>query len=135
YLITGGAGGVGLRIAASLAERARVHLVLTGRSAEPRAAAAAALDALADRALSVTYRAVDVTDRARVAELVAQLRAEHGGITGVVHAAGVLHDALLADTTDAHLDAVLAPKVRGAEALHAATLDEPLEFFALFTSV
>ncbi|MEW2218411.1 SDR family NAD(P)-dependent oxidoreductase [Streptomyces sp. NPDC006990] len=135
YLITGGAGGVGLRIAASLAERARVHLVLTGRSAEPRAEAGAALDALADSALSVTYRAVDVTDRARVAELVAQVRAEHGGITGVVHAAGVLRDALLADTTDADLDAVLAPKVRGAEALHAATLDEPLEFFALFTSV
>ncbi|WP_346660113.1 SDR family NAD(P)-dependent oxidoreductase [Streptomyces sp. WMMB303] len=135
YLITGGAGGVGLRIAASLAERARVHLVLTGRSAQPRAEARAALDALADSALSVTYRAVDVTDRARVADLVAQVRAEHGGITGVVHAAGVLRDALLADTTDADLDAVLAPKLYGAEALNVATLDEPLEFFALFTSV
>ncbi|WP_431980527.1 SDR family NAD(P)-dependent oxidoreductase [Streptomyces qinglanensis] len=135
YLITGGAGGVGLRIAASLAERARVHLVLTGRSSAPRPEARAALDALADSALSVTYRAADVTDPSRMADLVAQVRAEHGGITGVVHAAGVLRDALLADTTDAHLDTVLAPKLRGAEALHAATLDEPLEFFALFTSV
>ncbi|MBO8191789.1 SDR family NAD(P)-dependent oxidoreductase [Streptomyces oryzae] len=135
YLVTGGAGGVGLSIAASLADRARVHLVLTGRSAEPRPRARAAIDELAGSALSVTYHQTDVTDQAQVEALVARVRAEHGGVNGVVHAAGVLRDALLADITDADLDAVLAPKVRGAEVLHAATLDEPLEFFALFTSV
>ncbi|MER5705791.1 SDR family NAD(P)-dependent oxidoreductase, partial [Micromonospora sp. NPDC002296] len=135
YLVTGGAGGVGLSIAASIADRARVHLVLVGRSAEPGPDARAAVDELAGRALSVTYRAVDVADPVQVEALVAQVRAAHGGITGVVHAAGVLRDALLADTTDAYLDAVLAPKVRGAAVLHAATLGEPLEFFALFTSI
>ncbi|HWH00459.1 MAG TPA: SDR family NAD(P)-dependent oxidoreductase, partial [Pilimelia sp.] len=135
YLVTGGAGGVGLRIAAGLAARAHVHLVLVGRAAEPAARARAAIDDLATRARSVTYRAADVADPAQAAALVAEVRAAHGAITGVVHAAGVLRDALLADTTDAHLDAVLAPKVRAAAALAAATRDEPLEFFALFTSV
>ena len=35
YLVTGGAGAVGLSVAAGLAERARIHLVLVGRAAEP----------------------------------------------------------------------------------------------------
>ncbi|MEV4315703.1 SDR family NAD(P)-dependent oxidoreductase [Actinocrispum sp. NPDC049592] len=131
YLITGGAGGVGLRIAAGLAEQAQVHLVLAGRSAAPPVT----LDSLAANALSVTYRSVDVADQTQVEALVAEVRTTHGGLNGVVHAAGVLRDALLTDITDADLDTVLAPKIQGAAALHAATLGEPLEFFALFTSI
>ncbi|QBQ60372.1 Polyketide synthase PksL [Saccharomonospora xinjiangensis] len=135
YLITGGAGGVGLRIARAIAARARVHLVLVGRSDEPGPGARAALEALAATALSVTYRAVDVTDAGRVGDLIGELRAAHGGVHGVVHAAGIVRDALLTDLEQADLDAVLAPKVRGAVVLHEATRDEPLDVFALFTSV
>ncbi|MCP2251335.1 Acyl transferase domain-containing protein [Prauserella aidingensis] len=135
YVITGGAGALGLEIADGLAARGDVHLVLTGRSAEPPPEAGAAIDALSLRARSVRYRAVDVIDETQMVDLVAELRRELGPVAGVVHAAGVLDDALLDDLTAERLDAVLAPKLRGAAALQAALTGESLDFLAFFTSV
>ena len=129
YLITGGAGGLARIFAAALrAQEPAAKLVLAGRSAP-------ALDKAAELArLGAEYRVCDVADEATVARLVAEVRAAHGAIRGVLHTAGVLRDGQVPGKTREQLDTVLRPKVQGTLALDRALADEPLDFFVLFSS-
>ncbi len=131
YLVTGGAGGVGLHVAADIADKAPGATVwLIGRSAR-----SAALDEpLARLGPRAVYRRADVTDRAALRALVAEIRAAHGRLDGVVHAAGLTRDSLIANKSEADLRAVLAPKVAGTLALDAALGSESLDFLLLFAS-
>ncbi len=53
---------------------------------------------------------------------------------GVVHAAGVLQDGLLAQLDAAALNSVLRPKMMGGWLLHGLLENVPLDFFVLFSS-
>jgi 6-methylsalicylic acid synthase len=55
-------------------------------------------------------------------------------VAGVVHAAGVIGDELVLDTTPEAFERVLAPKVAGGLALHAAFPPGSVDFFVLFSS-
>ncbi len=57
-----------------------------------------------------------------------------GGLTGVIHAAGVLDDAPLLAKSDAGIDAVLAPKVQGLRVLDQLLPDGALDLMVLFSS-
>jgi len=131
YLITGGAGGLGLIAAREIARRVRgARLVLTGRSSRP-----AAVDALAQTGATVDYRRLDVSDPQAVAELVAAIRDGYGRLDGVLHSAGVLRDGLIARKSADDLADVFAAKVAGLEALDRATAGLDLDFLALFASI
>ena len=52
----------------------------------------------------------------------------------VVHAAGLLRDALVVNQTDSKVQDVLAPKVKGAWCLHAQLSDTYLSAFLCFSS-
>jgi acyl transferase domain-containing protein/NADP-dependent 3-hydroxy acid dehydrogenase YdfG len=93
------------------------------------------LDAIKQSGAPVRYYAVDVTDPDALARVLAEVRADWGPVTGVVHGAGVLADALIADKTDEQFDRVFATKVAGLRALLAATADDPLEMVCAFSSV
>jgi polyketide synthase PksN len=135
YLITGGGGGLGRLLLADIAERlGAATVVLAGRSPAGELADMAGT-AAPHPGIGVEYRQADVTDAAAVRALVRDVLAAHGRLTGVVHAAGVVHDGLLAGTTDEQLRAVLAPKVAGTVHLDEATRDLPLDFFVLFGSI
>ncbi|HYW51837.1 MAG TPA: SDR family NAD(P)-dependent oxidoreductase [Gemmatimonadaceae bacterium] len=133
YVITGGLGGVGLALAEWIARQARVNLVLLGRRAAP--AGAPAVRHLESLGANVRTIAVDVTDAARVADVISTIEREHESINGVIHAAGTLADGLLALKSRADMDAVLAPKVRGVQALGDALGDTALDFFVCCSSV
>lgn len=135
YLITGGAGGLGQLMADQIARSVSdATVILTGRSR---------LDGDRQRALTqgrgngcrIEYHCVDVTDRAALRALVENVSARCGGLNGVIHSAGLLHDSLFVTKTRQQFDAVLAPKVLGASYLDWATRDQPLDFFVLFSSV
>ncbi|MEU2900748.1 SDR family NAD(P)-dependent oxidoreductase [Streptomyces sp. NPDC001273] len=146
YLITGGAGGIGGRLALWLADQGARHLLLTGRSVlpdldapmasdHPQGPAVAVLKQLRDRGVHVTYEAVDVADaQAMQTMLEARRRTGLPPVRGVFHAAGVIDYTPLSDMSGAEMDRVLAAKVSGAWNLHRTLGGESVEAFVLFSS-
>lgn len=134
YLITGGAGGLGLIFAEYLATHYRARLVLTGRSVQNEAIAAACerVRACGGEAL---YVPADVCDLDSLRHAVDEAHRHFGEINGIIHSAGVLRDSFIRNKTREDFDAVLAPKLQGTLNLDAATLEEPLDFFVLFSSM
>ncbi|WP_036262317.1 type I polyketide synthase [Methylocapsa aurea] len=134
HLITGGLGGFGLETARWLVERGAQHLVLVGRSGAASLAARECLADLAAAGVSVRAEAVDVADRAAIEALFQRIGRKMPPLAGVVHAAMVLDDALIANLAPEQFEAVLAPKVLGAEYLDELTRDLPLDYFVMFSS-
>ncbi|MFP2956841.1 type I polyketide synthase [Myxococcus sp. 1LA] len=132
YLVAGGLGGLGLRVATWLAEKGARHLVLLGRSA-PSAESRARLDALEAQGVEVRVARVDIASRGAMAELFARLRGAPP-VRGIIHTAGVLRDGTLANQTPEQFREVLAPKLQGAWNLHALSEDIALDFFVGFSS-
>jgi acyl transferase domain-containing protein len=133
WLVTGGLGRLGMRLASWLAARGAGCLVLAGRS-EPSAEAAAEISRLAQAGTRVEVVRLDVTDGAAVTALVARFGAEWPPLCGVVHAAGVLDDGVLLQQDRSRLAAVLRPKLLGGWNLHLATRGLDLDAFVLFSS-
>jgi acyl transferase domain-containing protein/acyl carrier protein len=133
YLITGGFGGLGLRIAAALADRGARHLVLVGRSGMT-AAAREPIAALEARGVAVLAASADVSRDEDVARLFESVATRMPQIAGIVHAAGVRDDGLLSALDGERLAGVLAPKLAGGWHLHQHSEALPLDFFVLFSS-
>ncbi|BCJ41926.1 hypothetical protein GCM10010168_88220 [Actinoplanes ianthinogenes] len=132
-LITGG-GGLGALIARHLVTAYGVrHLVLASRRGVAAPGVAELAEELAGQGAAVTPYAVDLTDRAAVAALIAAVPAAHP-LTAVVHTAAVVDDGVLTGLTPDRLAAVLRPKADAATHLHELTRDLPLTAFVLFSS-
>ncbi|MFG2875641.1 SDR family NAD(P)-dependent oxidoreductase [Streptomyces sp. NPDC048337] len=99
----------------------------------------ATLTSLAGAAASVRYHCADVTDEQAVRAVVADVRARHGRLDGIVHGAGILRDGLLRDKQLADFAEVFTTKVAGARHLAAAAAEHGSgpapRFLALFGSV
>ncbi|MFJ8148772.1 SDR family NAD(P)-dependent oxidoreductase [Streptomyces sp. NPDC096048] len=133
YLISGGAGGLGLHVARHMAARAKVSLVLFGRSA-PGAEQEAAVDGIRRAGSEAVYLRADTASRADMARVVAEARSRFGPLTGVIHSAGVTEDGLLITKPLDSVRRVLTPKLAGTRALDLATSGEELDYFVLFSS-
>ncbi|MFD5340680.1 SDR family NAD(P)-dependent oxidoreductase [Streptomyces hawaiiensis] len=134
-VITGGTGTIGRAVARHLVTRWNVRsLALLSRSG-PDAPGMGELTAELE-ALGATVRVVraDVSDAESVRTALARLRAERP-LAGVVHAAGVLDDAIVSNMTPDQLHKVLRSKVDSALHLDAATREDELRFFTLFSSL
>ncbi|MGW2635182.1 SDR family NAD(P)-dependent oxidoreductase, partial [Streptomyces chattanoogensis] len=136
-LVTGGVGGLGRLVARHLVAVQGVrHLVLTSRRG-PEAPEAGALVAELESlgAVSVSVVACDVADRDAVAGVLAGVSAA-APLTGVVHAAGVLHDGLVGSLSPERLATVLRPKVDGLVHLDELTRarGDDLSLFVAFSS-
>ncbi|UUU26923.1 type I polyketide synthase [Streptomyces sp. DSM 40750] len=133
-LVTGGTGALGGLVARRLvAEHGVRHLLLLGRRGLAAEGADALRAELAAAGAEVTVAACDGADREALAAVLAEVPREHP-LTGVVHAAGVLDDALVGRLTPERVDAVLRPKVDAAWHLHELTRDMDLAAFVLFSS-
>lgn len=130
-LITGGLGGLGRVVAERLVRRGARRLALMSRSALSSDAMDWIRD-LEERGVTVHVARADVGDRAGLTAALDAVRHTLGPITGVVHAAGVLDDATIANLTDERVRRVLAPKVLGTALLTELTPDA--EDFVLFAS-
>ena len=109
------------------------HLVLIGR----REASPEAREAIRELEAAGARVVVEQVDVARRAELAGLLERVAGGLPplrGVLHAAGVLDDGVLAHQRWDRFARVLAPKVLGTANLEALTEPLPLDLFVLFSS-
>ncbi|MGC1494686.1 MAG: beta-ketoacyl synthase N-terminal-like domain-containing protein [Sulfitobacter sp.] len=155
YLITGGFGGIGLTMAADILTRHKAKVVLLVRDGLPaqatwdnylsrngtsdktarRIGAIRNLQALADaNGGQVDVATADVANLAQMRRVVDDLQARHGGLTGVIHAAGTLDDGPLLAKSDAQIEGVLSPKVQGLRVLDQLLPDGSLEVLILFSS-
>ncbi|MFS8211413.1 SDR family NAD(P)-dependent oxidoreductase [Paenibacillus sp. S29] len=135
YLITGGAGGLGLIFAREITDKVhKAVLILTGRSTldEGKRAEIKKMEALGAR---IIYRQVDVTQEQAVTDLIQEIQEEFGNINGIIHSAGVIRDNRILQKNSEEMLEVLAPKVLGTVNLDQASKNLPLDFFILFSSV
>ncbi|MBV8860947.1 MAG: SDR family NAD(P)-dependent oxidoreductase, partial [Mycobacterium sp.] len=112
YIITGGLGGLGMVVARWLVERGAGRLVLNGRT-EPSDDQRKVLSDLAN-GTEIVFVPGDIAARAVAEELVATAEATARELRGVVHAAGVINDGLVAAVTRESLERVWSAKVTGA---------------------
>ena len=136
YLITGGLGGLGCRIAEWLVQQGARHLVLLSRRALAQAPETIQTHVrhLEHMGAQVMVAQADVTQRDQLTAVLADLEQTSPPLRGVIHAAGVLDDGVIEQTTWSRMAQVLAPKVDGAWHLHQLTQTQPLDFFVLFSS-
>jgi acyl transferase domain-containing protein/SAM-dependent methyltransferase/acyl carrier protein len=147
YLITGGLGGLGPRIARWLLERGARYLCLCSRRALParhvwselprdheaydRVHAVLELERLG---AEVRVEIVDVADRAQMEGMFGRITTRGPKLAGIIHAAASIDFCALEAMTGDALHAALRPKVAGAWLLHELSRDLSLDFFVLFSS-
>lgn len=134
YMITGGCGGFGLEVAKWMVSKGARHLVLIGRTGAHTSRAQEIIHVLTGVGAEITVCAIDVSDERQLTQCLAEIRGLPP-LRGIVHAAGVLDDAILLNLDGARLGRVMAPKARGAWLLHAHTQHLSLDFFVLFSSI
>ncbi len=129
FLITGGAGGLGRIFCHYLLDNGAARVFLLGRSPNTPPAD---LDPTGAR---VFFVKADVSARESLENAFNEIRNRARELHGVIHAAGVIRDALLTKKSPQAFDEVWSPKVNGIRNLDALTADDPLEFFCVFSSI
>ncbi|WP_031470957.1 type I polyketide synthase, partial [Sciscionella sediminilitoris] len=130
-LITGGTGGLGAELARHLVRAHGIRqLLLVSRRGPDAPGAETLATELTELGATVRIEAADVADRAQARAL---LETAGPPVTGVVHAAGVLDDGLLAELTPERLAPVFHAKATAAGVLDELTGE--LDFFVLFSSI
>ena len=157
YLITGGLGRVGLRIAEHLGKRHHARLALLGRSPLPprdqwtsriEEGRGDSLERRLKRLITLEAQGIeilplsgDVADEASLRHALAQVHERFGALHGVIHAAAALGgpaDGLGVPLARLDLEASekqLHPKARGLEALHRALDGHELEIRWIVSSL
>ncbi|MGY6535720.1 MAG: type I polyketide synthase [Pararhodobacter sp.] len=149
WVITGGFGGIGLRLAEELIRRNKARVALIARTAlparsewpalrddpsDPRARRIAAVERLEAMGGTVMVAAADVCNIVQMRAALDAVRTDLGPVHGVIHAAGHIADAPLAAKSPAELDAVLAPKLHGLRVLDTLLPDGTVSEMVLFSS-
>ena len=132
YLISGGMGALGLKVATWLVERGAKNLILLGRS-QPKQQAQQIINKLKQQGANINVVRADITDYSVLEKSLSNLLQSQ--IKGVIHAAGVLDDGVLQQLNWQQFTKVMTPKVAGAWNLHSLTQECPLDFFVCFSSI
>jgi acyl transferase domain-containing protein/acyl carrier protein len=152
YLITGGSGGIGLTLAAFLAEQGRARIALTSRSPIPErsewikwlnahdendatSAKIRSLEKLEALGAEVMTLTADVSIRQEMRRAVDAVQARFGKINGVIHAAGISGGGLVQLKTSDASEKVLSSKVAGTLVLDSLLDVANLDFFILCSSI
>ena len=134
YLITGGAGGLGLIFARYIAENTKnAVIVLTGRSqlnneeVEERVS-------YTGNGVKILYRSCDISDNDDVKSLALYIKNEFGAVDGIIHSAGIIRDNFYIKKNEEEFISVINPKIRGIANIDRAFADIKVGFFLLMSS-
>lgn len=134
YLITGGAGGLGLLFAKEFVESVKNGtVILTGRS-QLSENIQAKIQQLCKDGVEVVYKQADITDYAATKQLMDWIRSEYGTINGILHCAGIVRDNFMIKKTKEEFLSVIKPKVFGATYLYECVKKENFDFIVFFSS-
>jgi acyl transferase domain-containing protein/short-subunit dehydrogenase/acyl carrier protein len=135
YLITGGFGGLGREVAQWMVAQGARNLVLVGRHGAGSEEGQDFVRMLERGGAKVLALAADVAREADVERLMGEVDQAMPPLKGLFHAAGILDDAALKDLDGERFHRVMRPKALGAWNLHRRTMDTPLDYFVLFSSI
>jgi acyl transferase domain-containing protein/acyl carrier protein len=133
YLITGGLGSLGLRVARWLIDLGARHLILTSRR-KPSPTTQKEIANLEKLGAKVTVTQADVANQTEMKTVLEEIPLSLP-LAGIIHAAGVLDDGILIQQNWQRCHRVLSPKVSGTWNLHYLSQKLPLDFFVCFSSV
>ncbi len=134
-VITGGTGMAGSALARHVVANHGVRQLMLLSRRGPDAPGAAALAAeLSGAGVQVSVVACDAGDREALAKVLSDVSVQHP-LSAVIHAAGVLDDAVVTSLTPQRMDAVLRAKVDAAWNLHELTRDANVSAFVMFSSM
>ena len=133
HLITGGFGGLGLRLATWLVEQGARSIALVGHH-PPSEPAAAAITALESGGCTVEVLQADIASRLAVERILEELDARGTPLKAVYHLAGTLDDGAVLQQDRSRFARVFAAKVEGARHLDQLTRTRALDAFVLFST-
>ena len=136
YLITGGLGALGLKLAQWLAEQGAGHLILLGRRS-PCASAQKLVDKLQRSGSTIQTIQADISKLSDLESALSSYLVSDADtpLKGVFHLAGTLEDGLLTNQSWQNFARVMTPKLSGAWNLHALTKSIDLDYFVCFSSI
>ncbi|MDA3662560.1 type I polyketide synthase [Mycobacterium xenopi] len=134
-LITGGTGMAGSAVARHVVGRHGVrHVVLLSRRGAEAPGVGELVGELGGSGATVRVVACDAADREALAKVISDIPVQWP-LSAVIHAAGVLDDAVVTSLTPQRVDAVLRAKVDAAWNLHELTRDLGVSAFVMFSSM
>ncbi|MBW9154630.1 SDR family NAD(P)-dependent oxidoreductase (plasmid) [Clostridium estertheticum] len=151
YIITGGAGGIGLEIGKYLASIEKINLVFINRSSLPGRSKWPTIleenvnsklckqikyimDIESEGTKVILYKC-DVSSESDMKWVFDDLKKKFSKINGVIHAAGVAGDGFIIRKEKEKFEEVLLPKTLGTWLLDKMTEDQNLDFFINFSSI
>ncbi|AJQ95098.1 SDR family NAD(P)-dependent oxidoreductase [Gynuella sunshinyii] len=135
YLISGGAGGLGLTFAREIATYCnQATIILVGRS-DLTPEQQAAIEHVRGLGAQVEYQQLDISQYPAVVALIEHITRSYGHLNGIIHAAGVVRVNAISRKSGSEFKTVLATKVSGTVNLDQATQALDLDFMVLFSSV
>jgi hybrid polyketide synthase/nonribosomal peptide synthetase FtdB len=135
YLITGGVSGFGLELAKWLGSLGAKHLILISRKGLLTPYAQHTTNKLRLHGCKVIVKALDISSRLNVRQLIEEFHTVDLPIKGIFHCAMVLKDLAMNTMNKQHFDDVMQPKIVGTLNLHEETKHLPLEFFVTTSSI
>ena len=134
YVIIGGLGGLGRFVCSWMVANGAKKLVSISRNGLTSKEAQEAFSAINVSGASLEVMIADACDREAISNVLGQIR-KGNAIKGVINMAMLLGDAPLVDMAGWQWDRSLRLKIDSSWILHEETLDDPLEFFIMYSSI
>ncbi|MBZ9609088.1 SDR family NAD(P)-dependent oxidoreductase [Clostridium estertheticum] len=130
YLITGGAGGLGIKISEHILKNGG-KVALIGRTSD----VSDKIKLLQKEDDSIEYFACDITELEAVKKLYEKIKDKYGKVNGIIHCAGITRDSYIINKEIQEMKKVLSVKVDGTLILDEVFKAEKLDFFITFSSI
>ena len=134
YVVIGGLGGLGRFVCSWMAANGAKKLVSISRNGLASKEAQEAFSAINVTGASLEVMTADACDREAISNVLGQIR-KGNPIKGVINMAMLLGDAPLVDMAGWQWDRSLRLKIDSSWILHEETLNDPLEFFIMYSSI
>lgn len=135
YLITGGMGSLGLKVAEKLVGLGAKYIALTGRNLPSKDATKKIEELKQKYQINVQIIQSDISIEKDAINLFKTLNSNEVSLGGIVHAAGVLKDGIVLQQNWSNFENVMSSKMKGTWNLHTHSQQSNLDFFICFSSM